>query len=72
MCSLMNAPMRCAPSCSIFGATSTSTRPRAIGVSDRPMARIDAIPPSDAPTSTGGSGSAVAMAVTSPANASGP
>ena len=29
----MNAPMRMAPSCSIFGATSTSTNPRATGSS---------------------------------------
>ena len=58
----MNAPMRMAPSCSIFGATSTSTSPRAIGSSCVPIATIDAMPPSDAPTSTGGSGSAAAIA----------
>ena len=68
----MNAPMRMAPSCSIFGATSTSTRPRAIGSGDVPIARIDAMPPSEAPTRTGGCGSDCAIARTSPANASGP
>jgi hypothetical protein len=62
MCSLMNAPMRIAPLSSIFGATSTSTSPRATVSSWVPMATIDAMPPSDAPTSTGGSGSAVAIA----------
>ena len=69
----MNAPMRMAPSCSIFGATSTSTSARATCSSVWvPIATIDAMPPSDAPTSTGGSGNERAISYTSPANASGP
>ena len=69
----MNAPMRMRAVLLDLRRTSTSTSPRAIGSSVCvPMASIDAMPPSDAPTSTGGCGNARGDRVTSPAKASGP
>ena len=65
----MNSPMRSLPCSSMVGATSTSTRPRATGSSDSPIATSDDRPPSDAPTSTGSDGIEAAMARVSAANA---
>ncbi len=65
----MNSLMRSLPWSSIVGATSTSTRPRATGSSDSPIATIDDSPPSDAPTRTGSDGIAAASARVSSAKA---
>ena len=70
----MNAPMRMAPSCSSLRRdVDEHQRPPATSSSAWvPIATIEAMPPSDVPTSTGGWGKVLAMAYTSPANASGP
>ena len=55
----MNAPIRSRPSASIRCAMSTSTSARATAAwsAASPTASSDEMPPSDAPTSTGGIGS---------------
>ena len=67
----MKSPMRLTPSRSIRGATSTSTSARAIGSPGvSAIATSDEMPPSDAPTSAGGSGIDRAIDRMSPANPS--